>query len=48
MERDGENQAQLRALGWEVLVVWECETKDLEALEERIRGFLDGHLSASN
>jgi len=47
VERDGENQAQLRALGWEVLVVWECETKDLGALEERIRGFLDGNPAAS-
>lgn len=41
MERDGENQAQLRELGWQVLVIWECETKDLEALEERIRKFLE-------
>ena len=39
--RDSENQAQLQALGWDVLVIWECETKDLEALEEQIREFLD-------
>ncbi|MXX28663.1 MAG: DNA mismatch endonuclease Vsr [Gammaproteobacteria bacterium] len=48
VERDGENQAQLRALGWDVLVVWECETKDLEVLEKRIRGFLGGNPSASS
>ncbi|RYG87552.1 MAG: DNA mismatch endonuclease Vsr [Alphaproteobacteria bacterium] len=27
VERDKENEAQLTALGWRVLVIWECETK---------------------
>ena len=27
MARDKENQARLEALGWRVLVVWECETR---------------------
>ena len=48
VERDGENQTQLQALGWDVLVVWECETKDLRALAERIRGFLEGNPSVSS
>lgn len=40
--RDGENIAALRELGWETLVVWECETKDAEHLGKTIRKFLDG------
>ena len=31
-ERDRRNIATLRALGWEVLVVWECETSDRTGL----------------
>jgi len=27
MARDKENQARLEALGWRVLVIWECETR---------------------
>jgi DNA mismatch endonuclease (patch repair protein) len=30
----------LRQLGWEVLTVWECETRNIPALEKRIRGIL--------
>ncbi|HEY3333022.1 MAG TPA: DNA mismatch endonuclease Vsr [Capsulimonadaceae bacterium] len=41
--RDARNENALRVLGWEVLVVWQCEMKDLEALRQRLRGFLDGH-----
>lgn len=41
-QRDVEHQARLRGLGWEVLVIWECETKDRDALSARIRAFLEG------
>jgi len=41
-QRDAENEARLRELGWVVLVIWECETKDRDALGARIRAFLDG------
>lgn len=41
-ERDARNMEALREQGWDVLVVWECETKDTERLEKTIRGFLDG------
>jgi DNA mismatch endonuclease, patch repair protein len=37
--RDGLKKAQLEALGWKVLVIWECETRKpelLAALAERI------------
>lgn len=38
--RDARNEAALRALGWNVLVIWQCETSDLEALAQRLRRFL--------
>lgn len=37
VERDAHKEAQLRELGWRVLVIWECETRNLEALEQRLR-----------
>ncbi|MFZ5897607.1 MAG: very short patch repair endonuclease [Bacillota bacterium] len=39
--RDIANQARLREMGWDFLVVWECELKDLEALKRRIRTYLE-------
>ena len=41
-ERDAQNLDSLRQLGWRALVIWECEIKDSDALEKRIRMFLDG------
>jgi DNA mismatch endonuclease, patch repair protein len=41
VERDRRNGEALVAAGWDVLVVWECETEDLDALERRLRSFLD-------
>jgi DNA mismatch endonuclease (patch repair protein) len=41
VERDRRNEEQLRELGWEVLVVWECWTRDRELLEARVAGFLE-------
>lgn len=41
-ERDRENRARLLELGWQVLVIWECEVEAGEGLEERISEFLDG------
>lgn len=40
-ERDRENMEALRRQGWRALVVWECETKDVKQLAERIRSFLN-------
>lgn len=40
VERDAEALDALRAAGWEPLVVWECETKDEDALHERLSRFL--------
>lgn len=41
--RDGRNQGELRALGWDVLVVWECEVRHSEQLENKLRQFLEGN-----
>ena len=41
MDRDRRNIAMLRALGWEVLVVWECETFDRTGLLATLAEFLD-------
>lgn len=40
--RDTQNQAELEGGGWRVLVIWECETIDGDAMSRRIRDFLDG------
>ena len=40
VERDARNMQSLKELGWDVLVVWECETRDLKALGKRIDRFL--------
>jgi len=40
VERDKRNIKSLKKSGWDVLVIWECWTKDTEKLQERIREFL--------
>ncbi len=40
VKRDKRNQKNLEAHGWEVLVVWECVTKDLNSLQQRLTQFL--------
>ena len=39
LDRDKRSVRQLRALGWKVLVVWQCQTKNLALLEKRITTF---------
>jgi DNA mismatch endonuclease (patch repair protein) len=39
--RDIKVARQLAELGWAILIVWECETKDRNALQERILDFLE-------
>jgi DNA mismatch endonuclease (patch repair protein) len=34
--RDQRIQAELRALGWNVIVVWECELKDIAMIKNRL------------
>jgi DNA mismatch endonuclease (patch repair protein) len=38
--RDRLNMKRLRRLGWQVLVVWECETSDPHSLSLRLERFL--------
>jgi len=40
IERDRQNVAKLVALGWAVLVIWQCEVKDLSKLKQRIQMFM--------
>lgn len=39
-KRDADNLSRLAKMGWQSLVIWECQLKDREALEARIREFL--------
>jgi DNA mismatch endonuclease (patch repair protein) len=39
-ERDERNLALLAELGWDVLIIWECQTKNREELQARIGEFL--------
>lgn len=39
--RDQRNEEALRAVGWHVLTIWECEMKDLPALQLRLQAFVD-------
>lgn len=40
-KRDVENQTRLAELGWQVIIIWECETRDHETLRERLVKLLD-------
>ena len=40
--RDAEQTEQLRAMGWDVLVVWECEVRAGSEFLARVTNFLDG------
>jgi DNA mismatch endonuclease (patch repair protein) len=46
-QRDRENEKRLRAAGWDVLTLWECEIGEPDALAKRINAFLSnaGNLS---
>ena len=46
VERDARVRAELEALGWRVLVVSECETRDVERLAARLRAALGDGASA--
>lgn len=40
-ERDLENESQLARLGWAVLTVWECETRNPVKLQAKVENFLE-------
>lgn len=39
--RDIEDEQRLKVLGWDSMIVWECEMADTESLRRRVREFLD-------
>lgn len=39
--RDLRKQAELQAMGWQVLIIWECEMKNVGDLAKRLRNFLN-------
>jgi DNA mismatch endonuclease (patch repair protein) len=40
VERDQNNYKKLRNIGWEILVIWECEIKSVNKVFEKIEEFL--------
>ena len=47
-ERDRKSVAELRKAGWRVLIVWECQTRNLGRLAERVQTFLSPLAKQSN
>ncbi len=41
--RDAANLIALKALGWDALIIWECEIADASALKSRLSSFLLVH-----
>jgi DNA mismatch endonuclease (patch repair protein) len=39
-QRDADNLASLKRLGWRAAVVWECELSDLDSVLKRLKAFL--------
>ena len=39
-QRDKQSQENLKTLGWDALVIWECQLKDIDDVARRIREFL--------
>lgn len=44
--RDRRNIRALQRAGWQVLVIWECEVRDLSHMEEVLQGFLGSGYTA--
>jgi len=45
IERDRTNIEDLKKKGWNVLIVWECETKNIAGIEEALKDLLSGVIS---
>jgi DNA mismatch endonuclease (patch repair protein) len=41
-ERDRANECKIAEIGWESLVVWECEVANKEKLKSKLEAFLSG------
>jgi len=42
-DRDSRERAALEATGWRILIIWECELKNLEALADKLQGIANGN-----
>jgi DNA mismatch endonuclease, patch repair protein len=40
-QRDDENQEKLEKLGWKSLVIWECQSRNVNLMKSMIRRFLE-------
>jgi DNA mismatch endonuclease, patch repair protein len=40
VSRDHRNLCRLRKTGWQVLIIWECQTRDRDTLQKTIEDFL--------
>jgi len=45
--RDSRNMRDLRAEGWSVFIVWQCETRDTAFLRSRLKGLLQDAVGTS-
>lgn len=45
VQRDKDNQLELKALGWQVIVIWECELKKLDTVAARLIAALPREMS---
>ena len=39
-QRDAEHVRRLKKLGWQVLVLWECQLRNVSSLQQRLKRFL--------
>lgn len=42
-QRDALKQEKLKELGWQILIIWQCELKEIELLKSNIMTFLDNY-----
>src|SRR5205085_2759873 len=47
VQRDRRNQMILTESGWHLMIVWECETKDVKQLKKKLISFLERSSSAN-
>ncbi|KTE36430.1 hypothetical protein ATE62_14640 [Sphingopyxis sp. HIX] len=46
IQRDRRNASELEAMGWQVIIVWECETRDIDRVAEALESALRSRSNA--
>lgn len=46
-QRDQTNRERLVSMGWDPLIIWECELKNIDLTKSRIREFLESEIEFS-